>query len=282
MTNTKTDQPLHIALIGFGEVGTIFATGLSAHKHIVLSAYDLKFDQPQWRDVMGAKAAASGTRLCASAQEAAQNADLIISAVTADQVEAVAQEAMRYLKRDQMFFDINSASPSTKKKAALMINPLGAHYVEGAVMAPVPGPGLRVPILAGGVAADALCAILNPLGMNIEAVTTEPGRASAMKLCRSIMIKGIEALIIDCADAAEKWDVQKEVFASLTASFPTIDFAALSKAMAARVHQHGVRRAAEMREAAIMLEDLGLSADLARAVADAQERGARTPSHPPY
>ena len=90
-------------------------------------------------------------------------------------------------------------------KAAALVNACGARYVEGAVMAPVPGPDLKVPILAGGPAARDAAEILNGLGMNVKAVTTEPGRASAMKLCRSIMIKGWEALLVDCAAAARHW-----------------------------------------------------------------------------
>jgi len=95
-----------------------------------------------------------------------------------------------------------------------------------------------------------------------------------MKLCRSIMIKGIEALIIDCAIAASKWGVESEVFASLAETFPATDFNLLAQTMAERVRKHGVRRAAEMREAAGMLEDLGLNGSLARAVSDAHERAA--------
>jgi 3-hydroxyisobutyrate dehydrogenase-like beta-hydroxyacid dehydrogenase len=92
-----------------------------------------------------------------------------------------------------------------------------------------------------------------------------------MKLCRSIMIKGLEALIIDCAAAAERWDVENEVFASLGATFPSVDWRQLAQEMPKRVRQHGIRRAAEMREAAQMLEELGLSPRLSLAVADQQQ-----------
>jgi 3-hydroxyisobutyrate dehydrogenase-like beta-hydroxyacid dehydrogenase len=142
-------------------------------------------------------------------------------------------------------------------------------------MAPVPGPGIKVPILAGGPAAENTSRRLNALGMNLTPVSSEHGRASAMKLCRSIMIKGIEALIIDCADASQAWNVEDEVYKSLNATFPGTDFRALAKTMRGRVAQHGVRRAAEMREAAMMLRDLNFNGDLAAAVADAQDRGAK-------
>ncbi len=141
-------------------------------------------------------------------------------------------------------------------------------------MQPVPGPGIRVPILGGGPYAQEAASLLNPLGMNITPVSAEPGRASAMKLCRSIMIKGIEALIVDCAAAAKAWDVEKEVFDSLRETWPSIDFAELADYMGERVRQHGIRRAAEMREAAMMVDDIGRDSGLCRAVADAQQRGA--------
>lgn len=117
--------------------------------------------------------------------------------------------------------------------------------------------------------------MLNRLGMNLTPVSDIYGRASAMKLCRSIVIKGLEALMVDCAAACEAWQVKDPVFASLHATFPSIDFHALAADMRERVATHGVRRAAEMREAAEMLAAAGLHPGLAGAVAEAQQRGAR-------
>ncbi len=263
-----------LGLIGFGEVGQTFARGFLARGDVRVSAYDIKFDSADEGPALVEQARAAGVVAAASQAAACAGADIVISAVTASSALAVAGLAATCLRESQIFFDINSASPGTKTEAARLVNACGARYVEGAVMAPVPGPGIRVPILAGGPAAAEAATTLNGLGMNVDAVTLEPGRASAMKLCRSIMIKGIEALIVDCARAARDWNVQSEVFASLDASFPGVNFDEMARYMAQRVHQHGVRRAAEMREAAAMLEDLGIDGSLSRAVADAQERGA--------
>lgn len=142
-------------------------------------------------------------------------------------------------------------------------------------MAPVLKPGLAVPILAGGPHAAEAAAGLNALGMNITPVAEAYGVASAIKLCRSIMIKGIEALMLDCAAASSRWGVTEDVFGSLARTFPSLDFHSLARDMAERVATHGVRRAAEMREAGDMLSALGLDPDLANAVAAAQLRGAR-------
>jgi 3-hydroxyisobutyrate dehydrogenase-like beta-hydroxyacid dehydrogenase len=187
----------------------------------------------------------------------------------------VAREAQNYLKAGHYFFDINSASPNTKSRAAEIVNKTGAHYIEGAVMAAVLAPGISVPILAGGPAAAELAPRMNALGMNVRAVSAEYGRASAMKLCRSIVMKGLEVLTLECGRAAAFFDVADEVFGSLEATYPGMGWAALAENSAERVTNHGIRRAAEMREAADMIADMGISPALARAIADAQEQGAK-------
>ncbi len=263
-----------LALIGYGEVGQIFAQEFRAQGVNEIAVYDIVFDMASTGRDRVKRAREARVRPASGAADAARGADIVISAVTANAAAAVAMQAAEYLRAGQIFFDINSASPATKRASARYIETTAAHFVEGAVMAPVPGRGIRVPILAGGAHAETAAKMLNALGMNVRPVSTEPGRASAMKLCRSIMIKGIEALIIDCAAAASHWDVESEVFDSLTETFPTIDFRVLAHTMGERVRKHGIRRAAEMREAASMLEDLGLNGTVARAVADAHERGA--------
>jgi 3-hydroxyisobutyrate dehydrogenase-like beta-hydroxyacid dehydrogenase len=151
----------------------------------------------------------------------------------------------------------------------------GADYVEGAVMAAVAGPGLKVAILAGGPAAKAAAELLNPVGMNLKPVATEIGRASATKLSRSIAIKGMEAILVQLAAAARKWDVEADVVASLKATYPGIDWPQQIEYAAERVATHGLRRAQEMREAAAMLADLGLDPVLCEAIAAVQEQGAK-------
>jgi 3-hydroxyisobutyrate dehydrogenase-like beta-hydroxyacid dehydrogenase len=263
-----------IAFIGFGEVGQTFAKGLLAHDDVHIAAHDILVGQRASRR-LEARAAELGVTLHASAPAAARDAHIVVSAVTASQAEPVAEAARTYLAAGQIFLDVNSAAPSTKQRAARHVEAAGAHYVEGAVMAPVLRPGLKVPILAGGPRAAETAELLNGLGMNLTPVSTEHGIASAMKLCRSIVIKGLEALMVDCAAASEAWGVKDPVFASLAATFPSIDWHALAADMRERVATHGLRRSAEMREAGEMLAALGMSPGLANAVADAQQRGAR-------
>ena len=270
MHNTATG----IAFIGFGEVGQTFARGLGARDGVRLAAFDILFGTAREAPLRAA-ADRLGVRIAADSGAAARDADIVISAVTASEVLAVAGDLAGRVRPGQIVFDVNSASPNAKTRAAALIMDAGADYVEGAVMAPVLAPGLAVPILAGGPRAADLAGRLNALGMKITPVATEFGRASAMKLCRSIVVKGLEALMVDCAAATAAFGVGAEVFGSLDETWPGVDWAKLAAYMGERVATHGLRRAAEMREAADMLADLGISPALARAVADAQERGAK-------
>ena len=262
---------MRIAFIGYGEVGQTFARQFLTRGDVEIAAYDILFDAGP----LAERAKQAGVTAAKHAAEAARDADVIISAVTADAVLDVAHEAQTYLKPGQFFFDINSASPNTKTRAAELVNKTGADYIEGAVMAAVLTPGITVPILAGGPAAADLAQGMNALGMNIRAVAIEYGRASAMKLCRSIVMKGLEVMTVECARAAAFWNVADEVFGSLEATYPGMGWAALAENSAERVSNHGLRRAAEMREAAGMLADMELNPALAAAIADAQERGAK-------
>ncbi len=262
---------MKITLIGFGEVGQTFAAGFLQNPGIVVCAYDRVFAT----DAAALdRARQTGASVETSASLAASDADIVLCAVTADQCEAAAREAAGYLRPGQIFFDVNSASPHTKRRAAAHVSEQRGSYVEGAVMAAVLAPRLAVPILAGGARAVELADMLNPLGMRITPVATEVGEASATKLCRSIIIKGLEALLCDCSAAARHAGVESAVYASLAETFPSIDWPKLAISMQERVARHGIRRAAEMREAADMLAEFGMESGLARAVADRQEQGA--------
>jgi 3-hydroxyisobutyrate dehydrogenase-like beta-hydroxyacid dehydrogenase len=264
-----------LALIGFGEVGQTFAKGLLARDRVRIAAYDLLFDHPDHRPARVAGAQAMGVRVAADAADASRDARIVISAVTASAAAEVARAAAGYLRPGQIFLDVNSASPRTKQAAARHVAEAGAEFVEGAVMAAVAGPGIGVPILAGGPSAEAAAGILNPLGMNITPVATEHGRASATKLARSIVMKGLEAVLLESVTVARRWGVENDVIASLQETHPGIDWTRLVGRCTERVARHGARRAEEMREAAQMVGELGLDPALCLAIAGTQRRGAR-------
>lgn len=257
---------INLAFIGYGEVGQSFARELVA-KGASVAVYDVK------GAALARVASQDRVRFAERIADALEGAEIVISAVTADQAVAAAHAAAPHLRSDQIYVDLNSISPNTKRAVA---QALGAtDFVEFAVMAPVAGVGIAAPILAGGAKAEAVAARLNPLGLKIDAVSPEIGVASSTKLCRSLVIKGLEAIMVDLARAAPRAGVTEGVLKSLVASYPGMPWAEIMGYMPPRVARHGKRRAAEMREAALMLEELGLSGAFANAIADAHETYAK-------
>jgi 3-hydroxyisobutyrate dehydrogenase-like beta-hydroxyacid dehydrogenase len=265
-----------IAFIGYGEVGQLFSRQLAAKPDVRVTVYDILFDHPGKGADLRQWALEAGVHAANSAADACEGASIVISAVTADSAVRAAQQASPYLKPHQTYIDLNSVSPATKLKVGEQVSSKGANFVEFAVMAPVGGVGIEVPILSGGKTAGEVSARLNDLGMKITPISTEIGTASSTKLCRSIVIKGMEALMVDFSLASEKAGVMPAVLASLTASYPGMDWENLAKVMMSRVRQHGMRRAAEMREASRMVTELGLDGSLAAAIAERHESFARS------
>jgi 3-hydroxyisobutyrate dehydrogenase-like beta-hydroxyacid dehydrogenase len=266
---------ISIGLLGYGEAGKILAEEFARHSRAAIRAYDILFFDPAVFAHNAEAAASVGVMAVAGLDAFCSECEIIICVVTAEEAVPAAKAAAKYLKAGQLFLDFNSVAPATKRAAAAFIEASGAAYVDCAVMATVPGAGLAVPILAGGKAARRAADLLNPFGMRIEIVSDEIGRASATKLCRSIVIKGMEALMINFSVAARQSGVFEDVVQSLDATFPTLNFTALAATMRGRVEQHGKRRAAEMREAAKMLDGLGVGGDLARAIADVHDHVAK-------
>ncbi len=260
-----------IAILGFGEAGGILGADLARSGRAV-ATYDLLLDVPATRDALRAKAQAAGVRACASAREAIAGAELVISAVTAQQAAQAAASAGAALQPGQLFLDINSVSPATKQANARTVERSGAGYLDAAVMAPVPSRRLAVPMLIGGPRAADAVASLRSLGLNASVISDRVGVASAVKMCRSIVIKGLEALVIESLFAARRFGAENEVLASLEETFPHMGWKdALPDYLISRVAEHGRRRAAEMREVARTLEDVSLEPLMALAAAGRQE-----------
>jgi 3-hydroxyisobutyrate dehydrogenase-like beta-hydroxyacid dehydrogenase len=259
-----------IGLVGYGEVGRIFASGLKPRVQAV-SAWDLKFAQAPNRDAPLAHAAQAGITVCASMRELCETSDLVISAVTASNTLAVAEEAAPSLRSGTVFLDLNSASPGTKQRAAALVDARGAHYVEAGVMTSVPPYGIRVPMLLGGARAAELAQLLQSWGLDARAVSDQLGVASAIKMCRSVMIKGLEALVIESYATARAYGVEDHVLPTLHETFPSIDWAKQGAYFFSRVVQHGQRRAEEMREAANTVREAGFEPLMTASIADKQQ-----------
>jgi 3-hydroxyisobutyrate dehydrogenase-like beta-hydroxyacid dehydrogenase len=269
---TSIGQSRRLGLVGYGEVGKIFAAGLKDCPGVAgVSVWDLKFADPSMRGSELAVAAQAGVAAVDSMQALCAASDLLISAVTASNTLAAAKEAAGHIRPRSIFLDLNSASPGTKREAAALIEAAGASYVEAGVMTSVPPYGIKVPMLLGGARAPDTASLLCGWGMGATAVSDQLGVASAIKMCRSVMIKGLEALVIESYTAARHYGVEDHVLPTLAETFPSIDWSRQGAYFFSRVVQHGTRRAEEMREAANTVREAGFPPLMSAAIADKQQ-----------
>ena len=261
----------NVAIIGFGEAGSILAADL-VKQGLLVSDYDILVHDQARREGLLLKAKQAGVTLSESTAEAIRSAHFIFSAVTAESSTDVADAVAKTIQPRQVFLDLNSVSPDTKRHNANIIERAGATYVDVAVMAPVPPQRLKVPLLIGGRNAQRVCEMLNNFGMNAKYVSDEIGTASAIKMCRSVVVKGMEAITIECFFAARQYGAEQAVLESLAATFPGLGWGDKQPDyFISRVAEHGRRRAAEMRESAKTVAEVGISPRMASAIAETQQ-----------
>ncbi len=239
-----------IALIGFGEAGSTFARAGAWGPRA--AAFDIAPPRAAIMEELDVTA-------CTSAAEALEGAALVLSLVTADQALEVARTCAGLIAPDALFCDMNSVAPGTKRAGSQAFRAAGKRYVDVAIMAPVNPARLAVPLNISGPDAEEAQTLLTGLGFHKTKIVGDAvGRASAIKLTRSVMVKGLEALTAEMMLAAEAEGVADEVLSSLDASEKPISWFERADYNLDRMLVHGRRRSAEMAEAAAMLRDLGI------------------------
>ena len=261
-----------IAFIGLGEAASTIISGWGNLRNNQIKAYDIKLHSVDTKEEIVARANELDIRIKFSLQELVRDSDLIFSTVTADQAFKVARESCQFLKDGAYFFDLNSCAPSSKQNSCKSIEANGGCYVDVAVMAPVYAKKHLVPLLISGDKASQAHAILEKLPMDIKIIEGPVGRASSIKMVRSIMVKGLEALTAECTLAAVEADVLDEVLHSLSAEHPHFDMHKHSIYNFERSLSHGKRRAEELKEVSKMLQDLKLTNHMSKATAIWQDK----------
>jgi 3-hydroxyisobutyrate dehydrogenase-like beta-hydroxyacid dehydrogenase len=257
---------LQVCLLGFGEVGQALAVDLSGRGITAVAAWDILFpvpDSPPRRALVVQKVPAA-----TSAQEAVASADLVISAVTAAQDVAAARSVAPHLKRNAYFLDVNSVSPAVKVETSQIVKAAGGRYIEAAIMSPINPKRAASPMLFGGPHAAEFLPIARKLGFSSASVFSDRvGSASAAKMCRSVIVKGMEALLGESLLAARRYGVEDAVLNSLSSLLAKDDWHAQARYMIARSLVHGRRRAEEMREVARTIVEAGFEPRMSSACA---------------
>jgi 3-hydroxyisobutyrate dehydrogenase-like beta-hydroxyacid dehydrogenase len=260
LTVQRRNTP-RLCFIGFGEAGQALASGLREAGAETMAAWDILFPEPGGLRLREA-GEKIGVRLASSAADAVRGAEIVISAVTAASSLEAAKSVKPHLEGGAFYLDINSVSPGRKRETAALLE-AKIRYVDVAVMAPIHPARHQTPVLLAGPETKAIEPILTAFGMRTSVAGDAIGAAAAIKMVRSVMIKGMEALTLECFLAAARAGVEEEVIASLAKSFPTLDWAKIVAYNLERMASHGTRRAAEMEEVADTLRELGVAPHMA-------------------
>lgn len=260
-----------LAFIGFGEAGQAFAEGLQLQPGVA-GCFDIKFDAGAAGDLVRAACERFNIEAARSPALALTDADIVFCLVPTDQAIAAALAAAPYLKPGAVWLDGSSSSPGRKREAAALIRNGKGHYLDMAIMSPVHPHLHRTPVLLAGPEAEGTLPQLEMLGMQARLAGPKVGDASAIKMVRSVLVKGIEAVTAECLLAARRAGVEDAVLASLRRSDPDTDWAARSTYNIERMTTHGKRRAAELREVVATLDELGLPSRMAAATAEWEDQ----------
>lgn len=267
MTLTSAEVMKPVTFVGFGEAAHAFASGWRTSAAVDIRAYDVKLADPQAAYLVLERCGDAAVAPMEQLSQALDQAKLVFCLVTADQALSAACAGADHLRAGALWLDGNSCAPQTKQKAAEVIERAGGRYVDVAVMAPVYPKRHQVPLLLSGPFAKEAASALEALGMHPRVLGDRVGDASSVKMLRSVIIKGLEALTAECLLAARRAGVEEAVLASLQSSDPGIDWHARGSYNLERMMVHGARRAAEVEEVCVTLREFALPDWMSRGTA---------------
>jgi 3-hydroxyisobutyrate dehydrogenase-like beta-hydroxyacid dehydrogenase len=249
---------MKIVFIGFGEAAYHIAKGLSQEGLEGMAAFDVGLGNPQIGPVIERRARDAGVSLVKTRAQAVAGADYVLSLTSSKVAVAVAGEVLPEMQPGQIFLDLNSAAPEVKRRIAALPKKEGVLVVDAAVMGPVPLSGHKVPIALAGEGAQSFCDAMTPYGMRIEVVDAPVGGASAIKMLRSVFMKGFPQVMMECLLAAHYYGVMERILDSLEATIGGKSVRQMANQLFTPTVVHSARRASEMGEVITMLDDLGM------------------------
>jgi len=255
---------LRLGLLGFGEAAIRFAQDLSQAGLKDIVAYSRSGAKAQPGDLLHAEAAAAGVQLVKTPRELCKRSDVIIALTPGKAALAAVRSVRKHLKPEQIYVDASSAAVKTMEQAAQLLEGR-ARFVDAAIMSPVPLNGIKGVIGASGADAETFRALMVPFGMNVKVVGPKPGGASAMKLIRSVCMKGLSAVLVECLEAAQRYGVLEVAAADIAASFDERPFAQNMKRYVCGTAVHAERRIHEMADVLALLNSLGSSTRMTKA-----------------
>jgi 3-hydroxyisobutyrate dehydrogenase-like beta-hydroxyacid dehydrogenase len=259
---------MKIGFIGFGGAGYGLAKGLHQAGLAEILFYDRMQQTPPYAEVIRRHAAEIGALQAETAGELLSRVDVVFSCVTGSMAVSVAEEAAPFLHAAHLYADVNTAAPQIMEQVAGIVEKTGAAFVDAAMMGAVPTFLHRVPILASGGGAERFQKCMQPCGMNIRVIGVKPGQASAIKMFRSIFMKGLLSLFLEMLTATHRYGVDETVLRSIAESLDGVPFLETARLQMTKGGVNAERMAHEMEEVIATLEGMGLPAGMSRAAMD--------------
>lgn len=256
---------MNIGFIGYGEAAYNISMGFYEDGLRGVRATDTMLDHPVRGELIRRRAGEAHVELVRSAPELAKWADLIITVVPSAFVVDAARGVRDELAPGKIYADVSSSTAETKQKIWETIRDTGVLFADAALLGSVPVSKHRVPTLVSGNGAKAFQDAMTPWGMRISIVGDKPGAASAIKLIRSIYMKGVAALMVEMLQTADAYGVADEVVASVAESMDASPFIPTLNRLVTGTAIHCVRRGEELGGSVELVEEAGLNADIVKA-----------------
>jgi len=256
---------MKLGFIGFGGAGYGLAKGLRQAGLPEILFYDRMQQTPPFAEVIRRHAEELDASPSEGMEELLSRVEIVISCVTGAMAVSVAEEAAPFLRTGLIYADVNTAAPRVKEQVAGIVEPAGAGFVDAAMMGAIPTFLHRVPILASGGSAERFRLAMQPYGMNIRVIGPKPGQASAIKMFRSIFMKGLLSLLIEMLTATHRYGVDELVLGSIAESLDDVPFLETARLQMTKGVVNAERMAHEMEEVIATLEGMNLPAGMSRA-----------------
>lgn len=260
-------RQIRLGLIGYGEVGRGIAAGLRSAGLETVAAYDTGAFEGAFSILKQEHARAAGVEIAESPEALALRADYIVSVVPATACAAAADAIAGHLGPRHAYLDLVSATPAVKLRIAENLSRNGVGVADGGIMSSPLHDGHRILIKVSGPAAQAFSDSLGPWGMRIEIVGQTLGAATGIKILRSVVMKGLEALLHECAVGSERYGIRAEVLETISEFMDERPFAETAKFLLRSGVIHAGRRAGEAAMATEALAEAGVDAVMTRATA---------------
>ncbi len=257
-----------IGIVGYGEAGQAIAQGLCSSRGSSISVFDIKFNEEELRESLRLRAQEHGVIVEDDMGSLIANNDMILSLVTGEVATQVVRDSLPFINEGKVYVDMSTVSPRKKILMGELIEQKGGSFIEVAILGAIASYGFKSPMLVCGKRADHFVNVFAKMGFNVKFVSTEIGKASSLKMLRSVFAKGVEALLLEMLVGAKRCDLVQPLMDAIVEHMDGSSFQEIANTWITTNVVHAERRTAEMEHVIETLNELNVKPIMAKAVRD--------------